>query len=414
MKAHKVITFLLAVILFLGLTACNNDGQGEDKVSQNAQRAVELVQNVKDKFWVELGEGDNYFREYYPALGNEVSKAYLWSHFGALGMQYHLCKLYPDNQNYKSDYKDMLDALKYYKSRNSTDTVVKYHSGRGLYPNTGSGEVFFDDNIWVARNMLFAYDVFGEDFYLQETKRIVNYIYTGWNDEIGGLVWNERGLTDQGTEQELERGLSANACSIIVNAWLYQLTGEQSYLTWANKFYEFCKRVQDPETYMYYNGIHTIIQDGKRLNGSVNKAYYSYNPGSMIIADLYLYEITNEQEYLTDAFRAAKAAYDIFLMLDLGKNVQYYNDYVWFTAILMESYYALYQYDSETIKPYIDVFQKSIDYAYENYKNENGLLPYNYATGFSSSNSANDRSLLTQAGTAEIYVLLGLCEKVSQ
>jgi hypothetical protein len=78
----------------------------------------------------------------------------------------------------------------------------------------------------------------------------------------------------------------------------------------------------------------------------------------------------------------------------------------------MESYYALYPYDAETVKPYIEVFQKSIDYAYENYKNEHGLLPHNYATGFATNNS-NDRSLLTQSGTAEIYVLLALCEKTA-
>ena len=33
---------------------------------------------------------------------------------------------------------------------------------------------------------------------------------------LGGLVWCEQGLTDQATEQELERGLSANACCILV------------------------------------------------------------------------------------------------------------------------------------------------------------------------------------------------------
>jgi hypothetical protein len=416
MKKLKLLaTVLLSLILLAGLFACGGGDGGSkpgDEMTQNIKRAAELAENVKDKFWVSLGEGDNYFREYYPTLGGEVSKAYLWSHFAALGMQYHLCKLFPENQAYRDSYREMLDALKYYKDRFSNDTLVKYHSGRGIYPNFGTGDVFFDDNIWVARNFLFAYDVFGEDFYLEEAKRVVNYIYTGWNEEIGGLVWNERGLTDQGTAQELERGLSANACSIIVNAWLYQITGEESYLTWAEKFYQFCKRVQDPETYIYYNGIHTVIQDGKRLDGSVNTALYSYNPGSMIIADLFMYEITEEEEYLTDAFRAAGAAYDAFIMLDLGKNVKYYNDFVWFTAILMESYYALYSYGPDKVQPYIDVFQESIDYAYENYKNEHGLLPHNYAAGFAQNNS-NDRSLLTQSGTAEIYVLLALCEKAA-
>ena len=33
------------------------------------------------------------------------------------------------------------------------------------------------------------------------------YTYTAWDWDLGGLVWCEQGLTDQATEQELERGL---------------------------------------------------------------------------------------------------------------------------------------------------------------------------------------------------------------
>ena len=90
-------------------------------------------------------------------------------------------------------------------------------------------------------------------------------------------MWCEQGLTDQATEQELERGLSANACCILVNAWLYQLTGEKSYLEWADRFYQFCKQMQDPVTKIYYNGVHTLLQNSHRQAGDVNKDLYSYN-----------------------------------------------------------------------------------------------------------------------------------------
>lgn len=412
MRKVKIFSVVLSILLTFSLfIGCGGEKTKETK-TVNEIRALELTKNVRDKFWVEF-EGDNYFTEYSPAKNGEVSKAFLWSYFGALGMQYQLCKLYPQDETIKNNYKDMLDALKYYKSGTSTDTVVKYHSGRGVYPNRGAGDVFFDDNIWVARNLLFAHEIFGDKSYLDEAIRVVNFIYTGWNNEIGGLVWNERGLTDNATEQELERGLSANACCIIVNAKIYELTKEESYLTWANKFYEFCKKTQDSETFIYYNGIHTLIENGVRKNGAVNKALYSYNPGSMILADLDLYELTKDEAYLLDAKRSATAAYNSFKMLDLGVNITYYRDYVWFTAIMMESFTALKAYDAELVSPYIEVFSKSLDYAYKHYKNVNGFLSHDYAAGYITVGSdANDRSLLTQSGTAEIYVLLAICEKI--
>jgi hypothetical protein len=166
--------------------------------------------------------------------------------------------------------------------------------------------------------------------------------------------------------------------------------------------------MQDKKTGMYYNGVHTIITlDGDRCNGSINKDLYSYNPGSMILADLILYDITGEDIYYADAKFAAKASYEGFINIDKG--VKYYTGYPWFGAILMEAFEALSHYDKDYTHEYIKVFRTSLNYAYENYRDKDGMLPGNPAAGFQEYDT-NDRQLLTQAAYAEISALLQLAE----
>lgn len=370
----------------------------------NEEFAKLLLENVLKLY--RNNEGKYYLREYYPNKENEVSTAYLWSYFGALGMMYQMNRLFPSDMDIREEYKTMLDNLAYYKNASSNDYMAKYNSGRGASVNHGVGDIFFDDNIWVARNMLFAYEIFGDEDYLLEAIKVTNFIYTGWNEEIGGLVWNETGLGTNATPQELERGLSANACSIIVNAKLYQLTEDESYLNWAVKFYDFCKQMQNSDTGIYYNGIHTVVKpDGTRINNSINKDLYAYNPGSMILANLLLYDITKEEDYYIDGKKAAAISHSVFVKEE--NNIKFYKGYPWFTAILIEGYEALSGYDSDFTKPFTEVLKNSLDYASRNYMNENGMLPGNLATGFND-NYAEDRQLLTQSAYAEMYALLSL------
>lgn len=352
-----------------------------------------------------INKNEMCFREYAPANQKDRESCFLWSYFAVSGLLYQMVKA--GNEEWRPVFEQVLEGFQYYRTdlAKMEAGLVKYHSERGNQSDGGHGPCFFDDNIWVARNYLFGYEIFRKEAYLEEAKRIVNYIYTGWNEELGGLVWNENGLTDAGTEQELERGLSANACCIIVNAWLYRLTGEDSYLSCALKFYDFCKTVQDPETKIYYNGIHTLIQEQSRVAGGVNRDLYSYNAGSMILADLLLYEITGKEEYQTDAFEAAQAAHTAFLCQDRVTGKEYYKDFVWFAAILAEGYAALAAYDADRVRPYFQTFREALTYGWEHCRKKNGLLPHDYVTGWRKEDDY-DRMLLTHSGTAEIACLL--------
>lgn len=358
---------------------------------------------VMERFMV---DESGIFREYAPEKTGDRESCFLWSYFACCGMLYRIVKA--GGEKWIPVYRKVIDGLACYRTdaARMSQGSIKYHSERGAMPGMGHAPCFFDDNIWVARNLLFAHEILREEAYLEEAKRIVNYTYTGWNDELGGLVWNENGLTDGATAQELERGLSANACCIIVNAMLYRLTGEEEYLTWALRFYRFCKQMQDTETGIYYNGVHTVLEGHIRRSGGINKDLYGYNAGSMILADLLLYDITGGENYRKDAVWAAQAAHRAFLRYD-EKGRAYYKDFVWFTAVLAEGYDALARYDADSVEAGRKTLRDSLMYAWEHYKSEIGLLPHDYVTGWRKDDDY-DRMLLTQSGTAEIACLLGI------
>lgn len=375
----------------------------------NGNERIEFLEAIINSYAIDEEKG--IYKEYAPPKTEDIPYAYLFSQFGLTGMLYFAVK---SGLEVKKQYKSALDGLNYYRSMPYDDDSIKYHSERGENYNGGHATCFFDDNIWVARNNLFAYEIFGKKEYLLEAQRITRYIYKGWDEELGGLVWNELGLTPKGSEQDLERGLSANACCIIVNSLLYQITGEESYLNWAKKFYEFCKRMQDPVTKVYYNGVHTIVEDAKKHSGAINKDLYAYNSGSMILADILLHEITNDDSYLQDAIACAHATHKAFLV-DKEDNLKYYDGFNWFTAILIEGYQELVEYpktpdsDRELVLSYMDMVKEGLTYSFDNFKSEYGLLPHDYTIGWRDNEPEEtkvfDRLFLTQTGLAEMVFL---------
>lgn len=380
--------------------------------------ARQMVETVFSHYLQTSGVGSNACIQVneYP---DTKQTGYLWSSFSAVGMQYYVCKLYPDDSEQKETFRLMINNFQYYRQRNPAQNEaansVKYHSGRGTPLSGGVGDCFFDDNIWVARNYLRAYEILGDAWYLEEAIRVNNWVLSGWNEELGGVVWSEVGLTDAANEQHLERGLSANACAILVNASLSQLVDspeeQKYYLQWAEKFYTFCKKMQNtPISYDYWNGIHTIIVNGVRKNGGINRVHYAYNSGSMILANLALYEATTDEvkkdAYRKDALATAAAAQKTFYLRDGATGEPYYQGDPWFAAILNEAFYELRRYDKALADEYLDAFYQNVKTAYQNRDISTGLCPYQATQ--SAGGSKNEFWVIHQIGYAEQAVLAAL------
>ena len=392
--------------------------------SEEEIRAMEMVETLYSLYAVEGGIRDRVFVNY-KEYHNTNQSGFLWTNFSAVGMQYYVCKLYPDDAEQKEIFSKMINNFKFFRQAkpesNAAPNSVKYHSGRGGSFYSGQGTCYFDDNIWVARNYLRAYEILGDEWYLEEAIRVNNWVLSGWDNKLGGIVWSEEGLGTNANEQHLERGLSANACGIIVNAMLADILEDEEqkafHLEWAEKFYNFCKKMQNkPVTYDYWNGIHTVISaGGVRSDGAVNKVHYSYNSGSMILANIALYKVTTDEakkaEYKDDALGTAKAAKRTFNTLDAQKSQRYYKHDPWFAAILCEAYYELSFFDKEVAADYMKTFNNNAKYAYENRDTATGLLPYQATKKYGTIGRNDENWCIHQIGIVQQAVMAALFEK---
>ena len=415
------------------------------------KRAEDYNAAFVEKFIRTIGTA-RYVLEYtYNSSGSTTQQSYLWPHFCTLIMQYRMVQLDPSEENI-SLYKQLLDGMEYFRNAGTPiigTGPIKYNSGRSSSVASGRGDVFYDDNIWVARGFMLAYETYNNlaeiteevdlkaeyeanaATYKDRAKRVTDFVNSGWSTELGGLYWNETGATGANPSADaLERGLSANGASIILNAWVHKTFSEDSnfedadgkeYIEWAYDFYEFCNRLQDPVSYIYYNGIHTVINGGNREDGEINRALYAYNSGSMILADIYLYEVTQEEDHLVNARRSAAIAFEVYCAdFEEGMGISNLTNDPWFDSVLVDAFQELYPYDKGNVSVYLDKYAKSFDYGYVNGMDKNeefagtksitGLLPTNVISGFAAEVNLDafvrDRSALTQSGNTDMIIMI--------
>ncbi|MDR1683753.1 MAG: T9SS type A sorting domain-containing protein [Candidatus Symbiothrix sp.] len=147
---------------------------------------------------------------------------------------------------------------------------------------------FFDDMEWMALACIRANEVepAGLVNWKNEAIQLWNWIKLGWNDyHGGGIQWVD--------VQPDSKNACSNAPAIIVAARLYQLTGEQDYLDWALRIFDWMNAA-------------LILENGLVKDSYTNDTWiFTYNQGTWIGACLELYKITNGQQYFDAAMRTA-------------------------------------------------------------------------------------------------------------
>lgn len=123
-------------------------------------------------------------------------------------------------------------------------------------------------------------------------------------------------------------------------------------LTWTNE------KLQAPSK-LFYDNIRV-------KNGSVDKGILSYNTGTMLESNIYLYEITADKKYLDEANAIAESALPFFY--GTGK----FRDGYWFNAVMLRAYQHLLKFNKDT--KYITAFKQCLDNALHTQKNDQGLF----------------------------------------
>jgi len=203
---------------------------------------------------------------------------------------------------------------------------------------------------------------------------------TGYDTVLGGgIYWKETSRSTKNT--------CSNGPGVIVALQMYQATKDRSYLDTGLEIFNWTNEKLKTPSGLFYDNIST-------KDGSISKAIFSYNTGTMLQSNIYLYECTGDKKYLN----AATSIADSSLVFFYGNNR--FRDSYWFNAVLLRGYQHLLKYNKDT--RYIIGFKKCLDYALQNEKNENEL----FING-----RGSVRNLVEHGGMLEILARFAWLEK---
>ncbi|MCC9602598.1 glycoside hydrolase family 76 protein [Stieleria sp. JC731] len=214
------------------------------------------------------------------------------------------------------------------------------------------GERYYDDNQWIGITALDAYERTGKESYLSLGKSMYDFMMGGYDDVLGGgIYWKD-------ISKETKNACS-NGPGVLVALQMYLATKDEKYLDSALKIYDWTNKTLQTPSKLYYDNI-------SPKDGSINKAIFSYNTGTMLQSNLYLYEITGEAKYLNEANAIAESSLEYFYGRD-----RFRDDY-WFNAVLLRAYQHLLKHNSDL--KYVRAFKRCLDNTLRRHKTEQGLF----------------------------------------
>ena len=292
--------------------------------------------------------------------------------------------------------------------------------------NVVGKENVYDDNEWLVCEMVRAYNITGDAKFLKKAEYLASYILDGWDcvldsdgNEYGGICWGPgyvgkmacsnapmvaplvrlhniyKGKADKITYRIIEKGTR--------NRIEDTKTKEEYYLNFAKKIYdwqhEHLLRKEDgvyADQVEVYGDEKNLLENvngveyrkGLPLKGAVGNAW-TYNSGTMVSGAAELYKVTNDDVYKEHLEKLIEDTRKYFSRTKFGMD-----DYIsyaehkpgenefrqWFADVLMTGYVEAYSVVNIASLS-INSFQKTLDYAWERFRQHN-TLPYDLISGW--------------------------------
>ena len=395
----KSLHFLLGITCIASLTGCVSSAQVEP--NSNLDRARQTLDSLYLNYSV---DNSSLLREKYPFdeqhsvtyLASEEQAnipnqfSYLWPYSGTFSAVNALFEATHDKK-----YKKLLDSRVLPGLEEYFDTQRVPNAYSSYIRTAPASDRFYDDNVWLGIDFTDTYQMTQEPKYLDKAQLIWKFIESGTDSILGGgIYWCE--------QKKESKNTCSNAPGSVLALKLFKATNDSSYFEKGKKLYEWTQRnLQDSADYLYFDNI--------RLDGKIGKAKFAYNSGQMMQSAALLYQLTKNPIYLKDAQNIAKECFNYFFtdftpatneeafrMLKKGD--------IWFTAVMLRGFIELYRIDKD--KTYINAFNKSLSYAWDNARDENGL----FNTDLSGKSKDQKKWLLTQAAMVEMYSRLAMIQ----
>jgi hypothetical protein len=169
--------------------------------------------------------------------------------------------------------------------------VHGYHAERG-------GDVYVDDNEWIALDQLDWRDASGDPAMLARATRTFGLVVHQWDagrrDPCpGGVYWTE-------ATRNRDRNTVTTAAGALLGLRLYALERRPALLWWSTRMLAWLDTCLRGPRGLYF--------DHLGADGTVDRTLWSYNQGAVVGADVLLYRLTGDADALTNAEDVAQAS----------------------------------------------------------------------------------------------------------
>lgn len=388
MKPLRLFSDLLCVVL---LTGCVSTKQMDSNLN------LERAQQTLDSLYLNYSVNNTcLLRENYPFnekhtvtyLASEEQAnvpnpySYLWPYSGTFSAVNALFETTKDKK-----YQQLLDERVLKGLNEYFDTSRSPHAYSSYIQSAPASDRFYDDNVWLGIDFTDTYQLTKNKKYLDKATQIWNFIESGTDDLLGGgIYWCE--------QKKESKNTCSNAPGSVFALKLFKATNDSTYFKKGKALYEWTKEnLQDTTDFLYFDHI--------RLDGKIGKAKFAYNSGQMMQTAALLYQLTKDPIYLEEAQNIARECYNYFFVDFIPTSGESFKMIkkgdIWFTAVMLRGFIELYHIDQN--KTYINAFDKSLEYAWENARDDKGL----FHTDLSGNNKDSKKWLLTQAAIVEMY-----------
>lgn len=299
----------------------HNGGQNVRKISRDrAQQSWTALQTH-----LLAADGSHLAFEHYPKQDGDQPYSYEWPlsqvHVGALD----LLAMQPGRAS-----RDRLTAVAagqehYWETTSSTGKPG--YASYPIAPFGGGGDLFYDDNAWVALEKIQLYLMTHDRSALARAEEIFTLLVSGWDTDAshpapGGVFWTQ-------APWSTARNTVSNMPAALIGARLYQITRKPEYLDFAKKCYEWTNNTLLDTDSLYFDNI--------ELDGTVDHTKWSYNQGIPLAAALELYKATGDRTYLQQSCETAEASLDYYVAQGKLSTQPIYFNSIYFKSLLLLS-----------------------------------------------------------------------------
>lgn len=314
----------------------------------------------------------------------EKPVSFLWPFSGMFSANNVLMSIPGLKARYQSYLDTLVMGVEQYRDE------VRKPMGYQAYPvQLEKSDRYYDDNGLVGIDYMEAYFNTKNPVYLQRAKDVFKFILSGWNEDMGGGVTWLEGHNDQ-------KPACTNGMATLTALKIFEGSKDPYYLNQGKKFYTWMYHTLRDSTGLIANNI--------KLDGTLNRTFYTYNTGSLIEAAVMLYQFTGDQQYLQQARGMAADSFRHFTSLPHDKNLKLYIDLPWFLTVLFRGYEALYDVDGDY--KYLTAIEADLNYAWQNTRDQYGYVSHSWTP--KPDEIKKPKWLLDQACIAELYARLSM------